>query len=182
MSSEIVTYTGRVVDPLNLLPGKVNIIDIAHSLALQCRFTGHVKWHYSVGQHSVLCATFALETLGTAEQALTMLLHDGSEAYCSDLARPVKHAPGLGEAYREVEDQIQSVIADTFGLQYPFPQYVHRIDNALLLAEQQQLMPRFRHIDADLVYPHEIDRVTPEETESAFLALYEELTGEVPRR
>lgn len=182
MSSEIVTYTGRVVDPLNLDPSKVNVIDIAHSLSLQCRFTGHVKWHYSVGQHSVLCADFGRERGLDEHKQLALLLHDASETYCADLARPVKHAAGLGDAYRAVEDAIQAIIADKYELPYPFDPFVHQIDNALLLAEQRQLMPRFRHIDSRLKYPYRIERWTPEHTESEFLDRYEELTGDAPRR
>lgn len=182
MSSEIVTYTGRVVDPLNLRPEQVNIIDIAHSLSNQCRFTGHVREFYSVGQHSVLCTEFTRETYGTAQHQLTLLLHDGSEAYLSDLARPVKHAEGLGDVYREIENGIQAVVAERFGLEYPFKDFVHKIDNALLLREQQDLMPRFRHIESKLVYDKPITGWSPADSKARFLALYTELTGETPHR
>jgi hypothetical protein len=182
MSSEIVTYTGRVVDPLDLKPEQVNIVDIAHSLSNQCRFTGHVKSFYSVGEHSVRCAEFVIRHGGTKREALALLLHDGSETYCADLARPVKHAKGLGEAYRAVEDAIQAVISERFGLEYPFPQHVHNVDNALLLREQQDLMPRFRHIDSDLVYDQEIIPWPSGAAEQPFLDMYEHLTGEKPRR
>lgn len=183
MSSEIVTFTGRVVDPLDLRPDKVNIIDIAHSLSLQCRFTGHVKWHYSVGQHSVLCAEFGRARLKVDKQVqLELLLHDASEAYCADLARPVKHAAGLGDAFRAVEDRIQKVVAERFGLTFPFSAVVHKVDNVLLAAEQRQLMPRFRHVPAPMPYPFTIEQWQPEHTEDRFLALYHELTGDIPRR
>lgn len=181
--SDIVTFTGRVVDPLNLDPDKVNIIDIAHSLSLQCRFTGHVKWHYSVGHHSILCAQFAHELWGKDERTFALLMHDASETYCADLARPIKRAEGLGEAYREVEDRIQATIAAKFGIPFPFPDYVGMIDNALLLAEQQQLMPRFRHIPAeDVVYEYAIPPRDPAYVEGLFLGMYEGLTGETPKR
>jgi hypothetical protein len=182
MSSEIVTYTGRVVDPLNLKPGQVNIVDIAHSLSNQCRFTGHVKTFYSVAQHSVLCAEFVRRVEGNDAHALALLLHDGSEADLSDLARPVKLAAGLGDIYRRIEDSIQAVVADTFGLQYPFPDIVHRVDNALLRREQECLMPRFRHIEVDLVYDKDIMGWLPSEAEQQFLNMFAELTGETPRR
>lgn len=182
MSSEIVTFTGRIVDPLNLKPEKVNIIDIAHSLALQCRFTGHVRWHYSVGQHSVLATRFAADLGYPVKVQKGILIHDGSEAYCADLARPVKHAAGLGEAYRAVEDAIQAVVAARFGVKYPFASEIHLFDNAMLAAEQRDLMPRFRHIETPLVYPYPIERWDPEYTEDSFLDLYEELFRETPRR
>lgn len=180
--SSIVTYTGRVVDPLNLDPSKVNIIDIAHSLSLQCRFTGHVRFHYSVAQHSVLMVAFA-EEKGEGQPLLKqLLLHDASEAYVADLARPVKHAAGLGDVYREVEDRVQAVVAERFGLPYPFDEYVHVYDDALLLAEQEQLMPRFRHIESKLKYKNIITEQPPMWWQAAFLSWYEELFDEVPRR
>lgn len=181
MSSQIVTYTGRVVDPLNLRPEQVNIVDIAHSLANQCRFTGHVREFYSVAQHSVLAVEFGKRKF-PARTMLPVLMHDGSEAYCSDLARPVKHAAGLGDAYRKVEDAIQAVVAVAFGVPYPFPKYVHQLDNAMLLREQQDLMPRFRHIESDLVYDEPITGWSPDVAKERFLAMYQDLTGITPRR
>jgi len=181
--SEIVTYTGRVVDPLYLNPDKVNIIDIAHSLANQCRFTGHVREFYSVAQHSVLVAEYVMDDLdGSSRLGLSGLLHDASEAYLSDLARPVKHALGFGEAYREVEERLQRTISQAFHLKYPFPDIVIKVDDALLAAEQRDLMPRYRHIDALLDYPYPIAGWLPEMAKARFLALYTELTGETPRR
>lgn len=180
--SDIVTYTGRVVDPLNLDPGKVNIIDIAHSLANQCRFTGHVREFYSVGQHSVLCAEYAAALGCKKAEVFTVLMHDASETYLSDLARPVKRAPGMGEVYTQVEDAIQATVAEAFNLIYPFPEIVHDIDNALLLAEQQQLMPRFRHIEAQLDYPWDIVPMRSGEAKNPFLDLYARLSGMEPRR
>ena len=182
MSSEIVTFTGRVVDPLRLRPEQVNIRDIAHSLANQCRFTGHVRTFYSVGQHSLLCTQLAQETRATRAQQFHVLMHDASEAYLSDLARPVKHAAGLGPIYREIEDAIQAVISERYGLTYPFPEYVHKFDNALLKAEQRDLMPRHRHIDSVLTYEHPITAWGSGAAERPFLELFEELSGEAARR
>lgn len=182
MSSEIVTYTGRVVDPLRLTTDKVNIIDIAHSLSNQCRFTGHVREFYSVGQHSVLCYWFAGELGYPKPVRAQVLLHDGSEAYVADLARPVKHAAGLGEVYRAVETKVQEVVAAKFGLRFPFDEGVHIVDNALLAAEQRDLMPRFRHIEVKCVYPHPIKGWTPDVAKGLFLEAYEDLFGEAAKR
>lgn len=182
--SEIVTYTGRVVNPLKLTPDKVNIIDIAHSLSNQCRFTGHVKSFYSVAQHSVLGARWLNDYHDNPDAALQFLLHDASEAYLSDLARPVKHALGSGfsTAYREAENVIQEVIARSFNLPYPFPDIIHKVDDALLLREQQDLMPRHRHIESLLEYPFGIDGWPPSRAKESFLYWYKELTGEDPKR
>lgn len=57
------TYTGRrfyVCDPRT---EEVFIEDIAHSLALQCRFNGHIRTFYSVAQHSLLVAGIVWDAL-----------------------------------------------------------------------------------------------------------------------
>ena len=132
----ICTYTGRWVHPTHPHPNEISIEDIAHALAHQCRFTGHTRFFYSVAEHSVHCATMA-----PPELELTALLHDASEAYLSDLARPVKHTEVLGAAYREVEVGLETVIAQRFDLVYPYPDAIKRIDNAMLTKEIQDLMP-----------------------------------------
>src|ERR1700674_199080 len=75
----------------------VCIEDIAHSLSLLCRFTGHVKQFYSVGEHSV-----RVSYLCPPEYQLWGLLHDAGECYAGDVNRPLKYSPGM-EAYREYE-------------------------------------------------------------------------------
>lgn len=187
MSSQIVTFTGRIVDPLNLQPDDVNIIDIAHSLSNQCRFTGHTREFYSVGQHSVLAAEMVVNDLGGGNDlAFIALLHDGSEAYLSDLSKPVKGAEGLGEVYTLVEDAIQATVAEAFGLRYPFPDVVHKVDRALLRAEQRDLMAPaddlYERYPSLLKYDHPITGWAPTDAEGRFLALYTELTGEIPGR
>ena len=49
----IQTFTGKKFDPLNPNLNDFCIEDIAHSLSLQCRFTGHCRVFYSVAEHSV---------------------------------------------------------------------------------------------------------------------------------
>ena len=57
----IQTYTGVKFYPLNPCMDDIDIIDIAHSLSLQCRFTGHLSEFYSVAQHSVMVAIESAE-------------------------------------------------------------------------------------------------------------------------
>lgn len=183
MSNEIVTFTGRVIDPTDPDPRKINIRDIAHALSNQCRFTGHVREFYSVAQHSVLCANFVLNDLdGGKKLALTALLHDASEAYLSDIARPVKHSEGLYEAYATIESTLQGAISKKYKVPFPFPDTIKKVDDALLLAEQEQLMPRHRHIESLLKYRDEIEPWLPQEAEMAFLTMYTELTRRDPER
>lgn len=127
------TYTGRQFYPLDPRPEDVDERDIAHSLAMQCRYGGHVDRFYSVAEHCVLMAgTFKDPTL-----ALWALLHDATEAYVVDVPRPVKRNL---VGYREIEDRVMDAIAARFGLVGDIPAEVHDADNRILLTERDALM------------------------------------------
>lgn len=171
MTGHIATYTGIAIEPLNPDWALISIEDIAHALSNSCRFTGHVRDFYSVAQHSVL-ASLAV----SPENALTALLHDASEAYLSDIARPIKLQPGFGEVYKEAEQRLEQAIAERFGLEWPWPAEVKWADNMLLRTEQRDLMPdTFRHEGEDYL-PTPITPWLPREAEVRFLARFNELT------
>jgi uncharacterized protein len=128
-----VTFSGIRVNPFDLKPEHVCIEDIAHALSMQCRFIGHVRQFYSVAEHSVRVSWNVPH-----EHALWGLLHDASEAYATDLIRPIKRAPGF-EAYIEMENRIERVIAGVFGLPWPRPSFVTDADNRLLATERRDL-------------------------------------------
>lgn len=107
----IYTYTGRTIRPLDPDPDDIVIEDIAHALSQLCRFTGHTRKFSSVAEHCV-----RVSWLVPRELALEALLHDASEAYLSDIARPVKKAPGFAETYLKYEAQLERAIATAFGL------------------------------------------------------------------
>lgn len=173
MSSSIVTYTGRIIDPLDPDPDLISIRDIAHALSNQCRFTGHVREFYSVATHSVLATLLVPQ-----QYQLDALMHDASEAYLSDIARPVKHGLGFGEAYREVESRLQECIADKFDLNWPIPDSVHEADDTLLRSEQRDLMPDALRVPGDSYTPFPIYGEPPERGEYRFLAEYRRLSGD----
>lgn len=152
--TSIVTYTGVEFDPLHPDPDWLDIRDIAHSLSNQCRFTGHTSEYLSVAQHSI-----HVSEILPYELKLWGLLHDASEAYMSDIARPLKYSPGLGEMYREVEENLMRCISERWELEWPMPAEVHAADDALLRAEIRDLMPthaRFDHDTEGEVYEHKI--------------------------
>ena len=109
--SEITTYTGKLFDPTNPNIDGIDIVDIAHALSLLCRGNGHVKHFYSVGQHSISCYREAKARNYSKKVQLACLFHDGSEAYLSDITRPVK--PKLPE-YLIIEDKLQNIIWQKF--------------------------------------------------------------------
>jgi len=130
----IQTFTGRKVYPFDPNPADLCIEDIAHALALQCRFTGHVREPYSVAQHSIHVAS-----MSDRPDMLWGLLHDASEAYLTDVASPVKqHEAFL--AYRDAEAKIMHAVCDRFDLPYNMPLSVHIADRVALESEAASLL------------------------------------------
>ena len=105
--SEIMTYTKKMFDPLQPNAELIDIEDIAHALSMLCRANGHFKSFYSVAQHSINCMKEAKARGYSDRIQLACLLHDASEAYLSDVTRPVKaELP----RYKEIEAPLQELI------------------------------------------------------------------------
>lgn len=130
--NRIATFTGKLIDPLNINIEDISIEDIAHSLAHQCRFMGHSMSFYSIAQHC-----YHVSTLVDQRFALSALLHDASEAYLCDLPRPIK---ALLPVYKQAEELLEKRISEKFNIPYPLPQEVKRVDSAILIAERNSLM------------------------------------------
>ena len=133
--SAITTYTGTMVDPLNPKPDQIDSRDIAHALSMLCRANGHFKTFYSVGQHCVNCMQEAAARGYSRKVQLACLLHDASEAYLSDITRPVKQEL---PQYLEIEKPLQEAILNKY-LAEPLTQeewkQVQDIDDAMLYHE-----------------------------------------------
>lgn len=138
------TISGVLLDPKNVKPDDIRLYDIAHPLSFICRGVGQVKHFLSVGQHCINCAKEA-EGRGYSDRViLACLLHDGAEAYVSDIIRPVKV---LLENFDEIEDRFQEAIYEHFGLgdlTEEERELVHLIDDAMLWNEAKEL---FAHVD-----------------------------------
>lgn len=143
----IQTFTGRAVAPQTMTPADVSLEDIAHSLSMQCRFTGHVKKWYCVADHCIRVSEYVekvaraegLHGTGVAELALWGLLHDASEAYLVDVAAPVKHQAEF-TPFRELEDSILAAVMQRYGLPIGEPLVVKYADKKLLVTEARDLM------------------------------------------
>lgn len=136
----IKTYTGIMFDPLDPNPEQIHITDIAHALSMLCRANGHFKSFYSVGQHSINCMREAAARGYTPRVQLACLLHDASEAYLSDVTRPVKHEL---PKYLEIEKPLQDCIWLHFlgeALTQEETAQVFEIDDAILYHEFVALM------------------------------------------
>lgn len=132
------TFTGKKFYPTNPKPEDFDILDIAHSLSLQCRFNGHCLCFYSVAEHSVRVAELLEKTTQNGMLAFWGLMHDGTEAFLGDIVRPVKKC--LPE-YKLMEERVEKcLIVDKFGLPWPMPKEVKWADNTLLSTERRDLL------------------------------------------
>lgn len=131
----IETASGKKFDILDPKPEMICIEDIAHALSQVNRFAGHGRFPYPVSQHCRL-GSYVIEQ----QYALNFLLHDASESFLGDVARPLKHFTSAGDEYRKLEFKIQGLIYEVFGLPQVEPAEVKIVDNAMLYAEKEQIM------------------------------------------
>lgn len=134
----IQTFTGRAFYPQDPRPDDVDPVDIAHALALINRYTGHTPVPYSVAQHSVFCCWLVIHKLapGNLTAARWALMHDASEAYLTDISRPVKLF--LPE-YRDAEAKVTATIATRFGLPGPREPAIVKVADEVMLASEAEL-------------------------------------------
>lgn len=132
------TFTGRRVSVLSPQPEEIFIEDIMPSISKQCRFNGHCNVFYSVAQHCVLGAQFAMYHWKSKEVAKEFLLHDATEAYMGDLIRPVKvMLPEFGV----VEAGFWKAISTRFGLPLEHTSKCQLLDNIMVTWEKRDLLP-----------------------------------------
>lgn len=171
------TYSGKKFCHLDHLLTDFDIEDIAHALSLQCRFAGHCKFHYSVGQHSILGTKRILETSGlgseTASIAFAFLLHDASEAYMTDIPTPLKAL--IGRGFGDVDELIQNQIYIYF--RSPCFLYTHQVkevDMRMLATEKRDIMRPCIESWGPLPEPYEerIEPMQPERVEGMFIELF----------
>jgi uncharacterized protein len=126
------TATGKAFPLLTPQPGDIDIDDIAHALSMMCRYNGHCIEFYSVAEHCCHISDYCDD-----EHKLWGLLHDASEAYITDIPRPLK--PFL-DNYYEHETRIMRVICKRFGLNLIMPEAVKELDARILNNEREQNM------------------------------------------
>ena len=167
----IQTFSGRRFDLRAPRPEDVNIIDIAYSLSMICRFGGHCRFHYSVAQHSVLVSRQVAR-----EDAFAALLHDAAEAYVGDMVSPLKR---LIDGFETIEKAVREVIALRFSIPSEMSSTVKRADLALLAAEREQVMGPCK-ADWTLTVPAakvRIEPMTSNEAREAFCREFYALEG-----
>lgn len=173
MSDYIRTSSGVRFYPLNPDPQGILIEDIAHALSLLCRGNGHVKVFFSVGQHCIHCAKEAEQRGYSTRLILACLLHDASEAYLSDITRPVKQHL---QDYCRYEEHLLEVIYKKF-LGSPLSQeeqkLVKIIDDDMLYYDLRDLLNEKDPRIAPVMYSSFSYKERPfKEVEEEYLSLF----------
>jgi uncharacterized protein len=174
----IITFSKQRFSPLQVKADEIQIIDIAHALSLMCRANGHVSRFYSVAQHCLNCAKEAGARGLSDEIQLACLLHDASEAYISDITRPVKRSLPQYLAYEEV---LQNRIFDKFNLSHLGEgehAIVKEIDDCLLYYEFLDLMrEEIFEVQPEIVSVPDLELRDFCSVQEAFLEEYHRLAG-----
>ncbi len=179
--SAMETYTGKMFDVFDPDPNEIDIFDIAHHLALMTRFNGGCKWHYSIAQHSILCADRAkdyhYQRPSEEKLALALLMHDAAEAYVGDIVRPIKRS--LTD-FTVIENGVMDAINTRFDLPRVaeirgYKKAVKEVDDRMLVTEKLQLMsPKVRWAIEDIFEPYELEleQWQPQVAELVFLCRF----------
>ena len=171
----IQTFSGKKFKPLNADIEDICIKDIAHALSQICRFTGHCKNFYSVAEHSVHVSKNC-----DPKEALFGLLHDGSEAYLTDVSSPLKRS-GKFEAYKKIEKKLQTLIYKKYCGGTLEPASVKIADTRMLATEARDLMSPLHQdwIQPAEPYLFKINGWSNKIAEKKFLDRFHELYNQV---
>ena len=135
------SYTGKQLFLENPDPRSIALEDIAHHLSLISRFNGAIKEPYSVAEHSVHVANLVYGKTQNRAFGLIALLHDGCEAYLSDVSRPIKK---LLPEYVRLEAQMKNCVYEAFQIPNALLLQAHEVvswgDNVALATEVRDLL------------------------------------------
>lgn len=175
IGNSINTFTGVNFYPLDPRRDEIKTEDIGHALSLICRANGHFSHFYSVAQHSLNCAEEAKKRGYSIRIQLGCLLHDASEAYISDITRPVKKEL---TSYLEIEKNLQKAIYHAYGLSDLTVDELHlikEIDDAMLCYEMKALLNTHIENRAQLVSQYNLSFRAMHEVEEEFIKCAEGL-------
>jgi hypothetical protein len=166
----IQTYTGKKFWPLDPRPEDVDIEDIAHALAMQCRFGGHCLRFYSNAEHSFWCPASAATTRSracctTAARRTCSTCCRRSSSSCR-ITRPPKNAARLRCIAR-------SALPETM------PASVKQADRRALRTERLRIMRDIGEpwvVDNEQPLDAEIVGWAPLHARGLFLSRFAELT------
>lgn len=173
----ISTFKGNRFYPLEGRIDQIDIEDIAHGLAFQCRFNGQTSSFYSVAQHSLMVARLVPKNYYKAA-----LLHDAAEAYLGDVVKPLKAI--LGD-YGRIEAVVTSLIGQAFSVSFEDDGSIKKADWIALATEKRDLLPNstepwsyLEGIEAEAV---PLVPMGPLEAKTAFLSAWFDVVDTSPK-
>jgi len=177
-SNWIQTFKGHKFWPIEPMADDVCLEDVAHALSNICRFGGHSLFFYSVAQHAVFVADIIKDLGYDRDFQFYGLHHDDSEAYLSDITRPVK---AYLENYKAFEMKLEEVIFEHFKIADDDEKYniMKKADNIALVTEAKYLMsmPPSDWSIKEKPLDKPIIALGPREAEALFLAKHHELNN-----
>jgi len=167
----ILTRSGRVFWLNNPESYPDLLSDIAWSLSMQCRFCGHSDRFYSVAEHS-----YRMAAVVPQEHALAALLHDASEAFISDIPRPVKR---LCPDVIGVEMNLFKMIEEHFGVHIIGNKIIEEYDLRMYATEMRDLMEFNGTLPFEPVQGEPICPSSPLDAMTNYLETFKRITKEV---
>lgn len=123
---KVLTYSGIMFDILEPNIKDVRLEDIGRGLANQARFNGQSRKPISIAQHSIGVLERAINGTMLNEDddkymcRVQALFHDAAEAYIGDMVSPIKKHTKINDVnFKEIEEEILSVIFDKYGIEWP---------------------------------------------------------------
>jgi len=156
------TNSGIYVNIRNPLLDMIDINDIAHSLASNSRWGGHLDFDkkISIAQHSVLCCQM-IDADYTEEIKIQALMHDSPEAYLLDMPKPIKE---LLPDYQLIEEKFTKIIFQKYGISYPLHPIIKSVDMKMLKIEWETLVVKS--------LPLQFEIWTPQKAKEEFLKMF----------
>jgi 5'-deoxynucleotidase YfbR-like HD superfamily hydrolase len=111
----MVTYTGIIFDLMHPNPDLIDLRDIAHGLAFNCRWNGATKRLYTIAEH---CIRVSDRIDKPRAKRLTALFHDAEEAYWGDMIKPLKEIVKIkSPEIIEMMDALRKMIFEKFHIE-----------------------------------------------------------------
>lgn len=151
------TLTRRKLSLENPQASQIDINDIAVGLANKGHFSGQMEKFFSIAEHSMMVCNWAPENL-----KLVALLHDASEAYLGDMIKPLKV---LIPKFQEIEERLQRVIFERFGLDYEDIIRIKPMDKMVQTLEYNYFYKEEGNLTC----------LSPEEARNEFLTMFKKL-------
>lgn len=137
VNNTIRVRSGRYFDIANPKPEQFSFGDIAGALSKICRFGGQANHFYSVAEHLIHCTAQAVQDSLPQEVQQAVMLHDATEAFVGDVVKPLKIM--LAE-YEGIEDRVEAVIGEKFGIDFNrHRSAIRKIDHEMLIAERRKM-------------------------------------------